>query len=70
MVGWKGALLSMVGKIQHAKSLLQSILVYMASIFKIPTLVIERIDQINIWKDQMACSYWGIPQNDPLFRMI
>jgi len=46
MVGWKGVLLSMGGKIQHAKASLQSILVYMASIYKIPTLVVEKIDQI------------------------
>lgn len=46
MIGCKGSLLSMAEKIQHAKASIQSITVYLASIFKIPILVAKRIDKI------------------------
>lgn len=44
MAGWKEFLLILAGKIQHAKASLQRILVYTASIFKIPSLVANRND--------------------------
>lgn len=46
MAGWKCALINMKGKFQHAKASLQNIPVSMESIFKIPTLVAKKLDQI------------------------
>lgn len=43
---WKGAFVSMIGKIQLVKVILQSIPVYMVSVFPIPALVDQRINHI------------------------
>lgn len=46
MIGWKNALLNHARRLQLIKTILQSILVYLANIFPISQLVSKKIDQI------------------------
>jgi hypothetical protein len=55
LVGWKGALLSQVGKCQLVKSCLQNVPLYSLSIFQIPSKFAEKMERIQqdfLWLGQ------------------